>query len=199
MLLKGLMCGALCLGLMFAFTACTEDDDTTGPGDENTNTITGTVHLPDSLAGYVVCMGTLEGWLDFWTDGVDTTLLELSYSYDGTGPIQADNVITLAAGDVERTFSFELPTDTYEQVDFVVAWVDRDGDSAIETADDGFGNLVIVEQTRVPLKEYEGATYVIDGLGYFASGSDVEYLLFIDNQNLGLSIVGNSGFDFYFQ
>lgn len=136
--------------------------------------------------------GFLDGWRRYDSAGA-FILLRWYRAYPGR---QRDYP---RSGDVERTFSFELPTDTYEQVDFVVAWVDRDGDSAIETADDGFGNLVIVEQTRVPLKEYEGATYVIDGLGYFASGSDVEYLLFIDNQNLGLSIVGNSGFDFYFQ
>lgn len=179
--------------------ACEEDDDTTGPSGENGNTITGTVYLPDSLAGYAVCLGTLEGWLDFGASFDDTTLLEISYSYTGTGPLEPDNIVTLEAGNAERTFSFELPTDTYDQVDFVVAWVDKDGDSAIETVDDGSGNLTISEQTRLPLKTYESVTYVIDSWGYIATGSDVEYLLFINSENLGLSIVGTSGFDFHFK
>jgi len=137
--------------------------------------------------------------LDFWADTEDTTLLEISFSYEGTGPLLPENTIVLAAGEAERSFSYEMSTENYEHIDFVVAWVDKNGDSAIETVDDGSGNLQITEQTRLPLKEHEGATYVIDSWGYIAVGSDVEFLVFINNENLGLSIVGTSGFDFHFK
>ncbi|MFH0881443.1 MAG: hypothetical protein V2A56_00495 [bacterium] len=199
-LLRGLLCGLLCFGLMFAFTAC-EKDETTSPNDNqgNENTITGTVYLPDSLASYVVCIGTLEGFLDFWTDFSDTTLLTISSSYEGTAPIEVLNTVVLDAGETERTYSFDMPSENYENVDFVVAWVDKNEDSAIAAEDDGTGSLQFLEQARVPLKEYEGASYVIDFWGYMAAGDELEYLLFINSENLGLSIVGTSGFDFHFQ
>lgn len=197
-ILKGVVCGVLCLGVTFMMTACEEDNDTTGPSDENTNTITGIVYLPDSLAGYVVRLGTLEGWMDFNTGFDDTTLLDFSMFYDGDGSIQPSHILTLDAGSAERSYSYDLPTDDYENVDWVIAWVDKNSDSAVETVGDGSSGFIITEQMRVPLKEYEGSTYVIDSWGYIASTDDVEFLLFINSENLGLSIVGRSGFDFHF-
>lgn len=190
-----------CTVFLFVFASC-DNNDSTGPDDnqnQNSNTITGTVHLPDSLAGYKVCIGTLEGWLDFWTNVDDTTLMKLSYSYGGTGPIDVDHVVVLEAGEAERTFTYEMPEADYEHVDFVVAWVDRNEDQDIATVDDGSGHLLIAEQSRFPLKEYESATHVIDTWGYVAYGAEVEFLVYINNENLGLSIVGTSGFNFFFK
>lgn len=165
---------------ILVLVACGES---TGPGDPPRE-ISGTITVPAAMQAAPVVVGHMD--LLFVLTGSEDTITNIGQ----ISPVP-DDPITVAGGATSRSYTYTLPTDprTFGEL---MAFVDLDGDGSLDLPD---------EPARFPRKAIDGVEKVIASWGWFQFGDDpstADYLVFDGETNVGLSIVGASGFNFEF-
>ena len=177
---------SLCAAVLVTLVGCGDSDDSTGPGTPPRE-ISGTVTVPASLQASAVMIGPFVDVV--FADG-DTI-----NRFFGSPPYMLGDAVTVSGGTTSRAYSYTLPDDPETFIPglgALVAFIDLDGNGAIDLAD---------EPARLPLKVIDGTQRVISGWGYLGVGNDpldFDYLVYDGAANSGLLIVGASGFDFRF-
>lgn len=171
--------------LAMFFGGCSKNSTNSSPVG-NANTIKGVITIADSLKDSPIVVGILADsiLLSVFVDPQDSSRA-LPF-FDGSYVVM--NEVKTSPGTTNRQYSLQLPEDP-DQMGRVIAFIDKNNNLKWDTQS---------ETAKYPIKEYQGKKYVIRYWGYFQLGGSVDYLIFLNNENLGLSIVGNDGFNFYF-